>query len=274
MRINQPLAMLMQTAQSTLQNTWRKACVGAGLLLAAQLVQADVASVNVKLQDSPLKGIYAGSVVKETMIKGIYSIGDERGKYASDYINDDFTLYRDARGWRKGIKPADAVLPPAEQTALLKTLYQSIDLSQAIQYKFGKGERQLVLISAVDCGYCKALQANLKKAPATLNATIYVFPMALHYDVASQAKLVKTLWCQPNAAQAFDEAMTDPTARNKWLQTNPPADCKNKSEAETRVLAELFKLRATPSIILSNGELAVGAETAEEVMAVLDKQVK
>ncbi|WP_424194375.1 thioredoxin fold domain-containing protein [Ampullimonas aquatilis] len=274
MRINQPLAMLLQTAQSTLQQSWRKACLGAGLLLAAQLVQADVASVNAKLQDSPLKGIYTGSVVKETVIKGIYSIGDERGKYASDYINDDFTLYRDARGWRKGIKSADAVLLPAEQATLLKTLYQSIDLSQAIQYKYGKGERQLVLISAVDCGYCKALQANLKKAPAALNAIIYIYPMALHYDVASQAKLVKTVWCQPNAAQAFDETMTDPAARSKWLQASPPADCKNKSEADTRVLAELFKLKGTPSIILPNGELAVGAETAEEIMALLDKQVK
>lgn len=274
MRMNQPLTMLLQTAQATLQTTWRKAGLGLGLLLVAQLAQADVASVNARLQASPLKGIYAGSVVKETLIKGIYSIGDERGKYASDYINDDFTLYRDARGWRKGIKPADAVLPPAEQTALLKTLYQSIDLAQAIQYKYGKGERQLVLISAVDCGYCKALQANLKKAPAALNATIYVFPMALHYDVASQARLVKTVWCQPNAAQAFDEVMTDSAARNKWLQASPPVDCKNRSEADTRVLAELFKLRATPSIILPSGELAVGAETSEEVMAVLDKQSK
>lgn len=71
---------------------------------------------------------------------------------------------------------------------------------------YGNGKHRIIVVSAIDCPYCRHLADNMSKLK-NLNATVYTVPMVLNpYDEVSKQKLADIL-CSTDISAAFDAAL-------------------------------------------------------------------
>lgn len=132
-----------------------------------------------------------------------------------------------------------------------------IDLSRlpqadAITTTRGSGERQLVVFSDPQCGYCRQLERELANIE---NVTIKNFIVPIN-----GIDLAQSVWCAADRQAAWLAALQD---KHSSVQT-----CPNPFERNRKLAAQLG-IQATPTLIFGDGRRVDGYMTAAEIEAQL-----
>jgi thiol:disulfide interchange protein DsbC len=153
-------------------------------------------------------------------------------------------------------------------------LYGTLPLKFAVTQVFGKGERQMVMFADPDCEICQGFEKELAAQGASLNATVYIFPLplvGLHPDAANKAAY---LLCTANPGQAWGDWMAH--AEDGWAAWS----AKNPSQAQCPTannvllgarLAQNLGFNKTPTLMFPNGVVVPGAPSLPQLEAIWAK---
>lgn len=196
--------------------------------------------------------------VAPTLVQGIYRLTDANGRFFG-YINEAGTLFGDSRGFTVvagGAPPRP--LQPAEQAELRAEVMRNIDRTRLIKVNYGRGsEREIVLFSAVDCGYCKRLEEGLQALGEKVDATIYVLPSSLQplQGAPSPAWQAATqIWCADDNGSAwkkFWNTRAIPPARS--CEITPRSANLAETEVRDLLAATGAKLGGYPTLLREDG---------------------
>lgn len=134
--------------------------------------------------------------------------------------------------------------------AYADSLWQSLNLKNALVFKKGRGEQQVAMITDINCGYCRMLEKELDQID---NVTIYKFLTPVKGGYSQSV----SIWCAANRNAAY--------VRSMKLQEAPRlASCNNPISSN---LAWFYKkqLIGTPALIKPNGGIKYGHATKEEI---------
>jgi thiol:disulfide interchange protein DsbC len=126
--------------------------------------------------------------------------------------------------------------------------FEELPLKDSIKMVNGTGKRQVAYFADPNCGYCKQFERSLTQVK---DATVYVFL----YPILSEDSVVKSklLWCAPDRVKAW----------NDWMlrgQISPgQATCDTTAIDNNGALGKRLNVRATPTIVLGNGQKIPGA---------------
>jgi len=147
-------------------------------------------------------------LVSPTLVKGIYALTNRQGGFVT-FTNEAGTLTGDSRRFEvmssngTGRRP----LTPDEVKALRAEVMAAIDYDKLPKVTYGNGGgRRLVMFSAIDCGYCKRFEDEMRKQARGLDSTIYVVPSSLQpisQGGLQQWQTVSRLWCAEDAGTAW-----------------------------------------------------------------------
>jgi thiol:disulfide interchange protein DsbC len=132
--------------------------------------------------------------------------------------------------------------------------FARLALSDAITEVRGDGRRVLAVFSDPDCPYCRQLEAQLS---GLTDVTIHLFLMPLEELHPLARRKAISVWCASDRLQAWRAVMRknlDPVR----------ADCPNPLD-RILTLAQSLGLQATPTLIASDGRMAAGAMSAEQL---------
>ncbi|MDI6801294.1 MAG: DsbC family protein [Thermodesulfovibrionales bacterium] len=122
--------------------------------------------------------------------------------------------------------------------------FSKLPLQDAIMIKKGNGNKKLVMITDVDCPFCKKAHAWLKeKTDYTLY--VFLFPLSIHPE--AHAKSVKIL-CSDNPATSLDIVKSGQEIKNEKCDSG-----ENKLKQHMAVAGELG-VSGTPLFITENGK--------------------
>jgi hypothetical protein len=221
------------------------------------------------------------TVVEKTLVKGIYKVTDNRNQLQY-YLTENGEFTGDYKGWRRGPQNVPATLE--EQGQLKYEIMKNIDYDRLVKVQYGTGgQRKLLLFSALDCGYCKKMEASLAKNTKRINTTFYVLPSARDLRVNDQGQFTdpaaRTIW---DAASRITCASDSAAAWKQFWQNKalPPVSATCKTSGSKLALdANTFKeilssvkveTTGTPAIILEDGRVVTppvdfDAKTAETI---------
>lgn len=183
---------------------------------------------------SPFPGMY------EVVLDGEIVYTDEKAEYFfSGSIFDIRTL-----------PPRNLTQDRANRVAA-ETFSKAREL--AIRRVRGNGARTLFTFEDPNCGYCKALQAELAKLD---NVTIYTFLTPLLSENSVEKSLA--VWCAKDRARAWEELMSAGTLPDHSGACNHPL---NQIASITR----RFQIQATPAIFLGDGRHIGGMRSAADI---------
>ncbi|MFO0753765.1 MAG: DsbC family protein [Thermodesulfovibrionales bacterium] len=142
---------------------------------------------------------------------------------------------------------------------LNKVNFAEIPLNDALVIKKGSGAKKLVMITDVDCPFCRKAYEGLK---GTTDYTLYVFLFPLPSHPNSYDKSVKVL-CAKDPAAALELAKTD--------KEIPAEKCAAGEEKLKKQMdfANSLGVNSTPQFILESGRRVEGAN-----MPVLEEYLK
>jgi thiol:disulfide interchange protein DsbC len=123
----------------------------------------------------------------------------------------------------------------------------------AIRRVRGSGVRTLFTFEDPNCGYCKALAAELAKVN---DVTIYTFLTPLLSEDSVEKSIA--VWCAKDRARAWEELMTSGTMPES---AGPCPHPLNQIAAITR----RFQIQATPAIFLGDGRHIGGMRSAADI---------
>ncbi len=104
------------------------------------------------------------------------------------------------------------------------------------------------------CGHCRKLHQELKKVVAQQpKIAFYIKVMAMLSDTT----LVTNIVCS-GSADVLEQAMAD--------QPVPEQTCTTDAVQETLAFAKKWQIRSTPTIVLPDGHVLMGARPAEELI--------
>ncbi len=149
---------------------------------------------------------------------------------------------------------------------LQKFKWQDFNFGNALIFRIGDTNsknfinRQIVLISDPNCGFCKKMEKELLKVN---NVTIYNFITPLLSNDSFTKSL--NIWCQKNPQQTW----------NNWMLRNiePPkamSNCKNPLQANINQ-AQKLGINGTPALLFKDGSRISGFISAKELNTILDK---
>lgn len=127
------------------------------------------------------------------------------------------------------------------------------DSADAIVRVKGTGGRTLVVYSDTDCPYCRKLESELAQLD---DVTIVTYPVAF----VSDGSRAEDVWCSSDRATAWDDVM-----RGKNIRRAAGA-CATPIERNTQRALKLG-VRATPTLIRSDGERLAGMTSATRIEA-------
>lgn len=193
--------------------------------------------------------------VRESLIAGFYGINTSPSEIGARLFLDrdlkvygnTFTGYSHTAGSRRGQD-----LDPQEAQALFLTMLTALKKDRLIRYKFGDGSREVLLFTAYDCPACRALEKNLVQQAKQLNATVYLIPTALRYELDVSARTpVQNLLCATDRESAW---------QNLILKKQLPAAARCSEQADDYAyLRRAFPVKMPQSvptaITLSNGKI-------------------
>lgn len=199
-------------------------------------------------------------LVSPTLVKGIYMLTNRQGGFVT-FTNEAGTLTGDSRRF-EFMSPTGAAprpLTPDEVNALRAEVMSAIDYEKLPKVTYGNGGgRRLVMFSAIDCGYCKRFEDEMRKQARGLDSTLYVVPSSL--QPISKGGLqpwqtVSRLWCAEDggtAWRAFWTAQTVPQPRQCAF-----ADPETAQLAKVRLTDILsavgVHVRGTPTVVREDG---------------------
>jgi thiol:disulfide interchange protein DsbC len=139
-----------------------------------------------------------------------------------------------------------------------------LDYKKAITFKYGTGERKIVIFTDPDCPYCKSTDREIHNNLTQDNVTVSYFFNPLQIQGHEQAPLkAAKIWCAPDKQKAFKDWML-----NNILPSND-GSCPNPVK-ETKAIAESMRFMSTPTILFDNGHIAtksLDSNTIKEVLA-------
>jgi len=121
-------------------------------------------------------------------------------------------------------------------------------------------KHEITVFTDIDCPYCRQFHntmGDLNRSGITVN---YVMLPRAGIDSASYAKTLRAL-CTKDPAQSVTLAM-----QGKLTSTDK---CDSKQLDQQLALAKQLKINATPTLVLPNGELQLGAPSVEKLMNLL-----
>ena len=208
---------------------------------------------------------------RESLVKGIYTLHDPHGAYEPYAFEETGRLLRTNKGWQPIISGGGLGEPLAnvELTRFYASLFASLRKEDAITLKFGNGNKSFALLTALDCPNCKQLERNLATVAAQLNATIYIYPMALDYTNAQRMNTVTSIWCRAAGAEkVWRAAMANPTVP-VIESTMPRESCGFRTAEHARALARLFGSYGVPALISPSGEIKRGTLSPNDLLAAM-----
>ncbi len=135
--------------------------------------------------------------------------------------------------------------------------FDDLPFNQSIKSIKGNGSKKIAVFYEIDCDYCRHLERyELSKIT---NVTVYTFLFTNDENKnAVSWKKAESIWCAVNVNQAWqDFIFKDDIASNYEA-------CKNPIK-QNKILALKLGVKATPTIIFSNGNKAVGMIKAKDI---------
>ena len=132
-----------------------------------------------------------------------------------------------------------------------ETDYDALPKEDAIVFTKGNGARQLAVFSDPYCGPCSRLERELAKLN---DVTIYLYLFPLRKFGERRVKAVN-IWCAPDPAKAWRDWMFKKKSPNLVFCDNPVDDLV--------ALGKEIGVRATPTMIHSNGQMMSGVKAAD-----------
>lgn len=181
-----------------------------------------------------------GKPFRKTRFTGLYELdsSDKEGAAILSTAKGRITFNNGILGPRWGID--GPVLGGEEVKSLMKQWIPQLDVRGFIQ-KGGKGPVHMVVLSAIDCPYCRTLEARLDAA----NVRYAIAPTALMNE---NWPIVRAIYCSPDPAGAWTRAL------QRGKRPLGEAEC-NFDADHFRVVSALLG-GSTPRILYADGELS------------------
>lgn len=136
----------------------------------------------------------------------------------------------------------------AQEAGVQRVSWKSLPLDRAFRIVHGSGANQIAVFSDPNCVACQAFEQTLQQLD---DVTIHVFMVPLiRPDLLQQSK---SIWCSPDKAKAW----LDLTLRKQAPSASPT--CDNPVEALMAAQQSIIDLRATPTIVLEDGQRMQGS---------------
>lgn len=233
-------APLAGQAQAQTQTAPLQAPAPAGAAAARAPLDANAARLKAALETF-LEGKHTVDEVRRTPVVGLYEarIGHE-------------LLYIDEKGQHLIFQgelhdmKSRRNLTRERVEELLTIDFKTLPVNLAIKQVIGNGKRVVAVFEDPNCGYCKAMRADLLKVS---DITIYTFPMAF-LAADSETKAAKAL-CAADKARAWNELMLN----NRVPGNSGTCDTPLRQVAE---LAKRLGISGTPVMYFSNGKRMEG----------------
>lgn len=133
----------------------------------------------------------------------------------------------------------------------------ALPLNLALKRVQGNGSRVLITFEDPFCGYCKKLNAELRKVK---NVTLYTF---LYPVISPQSPTVsKQIWCSADRNKAWQSVLAGDMSK---LGT---ATCNNPIEKIVS-LGQQHQIRSVPTLIFPDGTMLPGFRTAKDIESLL-----
>ena len=135
----------------------------------------------------------------------------------------------------------------------LAPLFSSSPLQDSITIKKGTGEHKLVMVTDVDCPYCRKAYEWLQGQD---NYTLHVFLFPLDFHPQSYEKSVKVL-CSQDIKAALKRAKSDEEIKGERCD-------KGEDRLKKHILVgQMLNLSGTPLFVLENGKKIEGLNKPE-----------
>lgn len=153
-----------------------------------------------------LFGMQATSI-RESLIPGLYGVNTSASEVGPRfYIDRDLSVYGNFKtGYTHISGPQSGRdLSLKEAHDLFMSMLAAIPKDQLLTYRYGNGSREVLLFTAYDCPSCRAVEKTLLQQATQLNATVYMVPTSLRYEIeASSRKPIQALICAPDKESAW-----------------------------------------------------------------------
>lgn len=198
------------------------------------------------------------TAVRESLIAGFYGINTSPSEVGPRlFLNRDLTVYGSSftgyshtAGSRRGQD-----LYPQEAQELFLSMLSALKKDRLIRHKFGDGAREVLLFTAYDCPSCRALEKTFLQQAKQLNATVYLIPTALRYEIEVAARMpVQNVLCATDRESAW---------QNLILKRQLPSAGRCQEQADDYAyLSWVFPVKIPSSvptaITLSDGKIYTG----------------
>ena len=131
--------------------------------------------------------------------------------------------------------------------------FKSLPLDRAIKIVRGNGSRKVALFEDPNCGYCKRFERDFQGV-SDVTAYVFLFPIL----AADSVDKAKAIWCSPDPAKAWIDAMVHDRLPQKPGTCNAPLE-KNVAFGKEK------HIRGTPTLIFEDGERIPGAISMAEL---------
>ena len=200
------------------------------------------------------------TAVHESLIPGLYGINTKAGEVGPRFFVDSkLTHYGNfSTGYTHISGPLGGQeLKPQEAQELFRTMLSALPKERLITYTFGTGAREVLLFTAYDCPSCRALEKSLKQSADRLNATIYLIPTALRYELDATSRLpLQSLLCASDRQVAW---------QNLILKGLAPATARCAEKADdyaylARAFPVKFPASVPTAVTLADGKIYQGVQ--------------
>jgi thiol:disulfide interchange protein DsbC len=153
--------------------------------------------------------------------------------------------------WTKTLGSVFLVMAATMPAVANQNLWQSLSLKNALVYKQGNGKKQVAMITALNCGYCRLLEQELTKMD---DITIYKFITPIQGGYSQSV----SVWCSADRNKAYAKVLL----RQEQIQMS---SCNNPIASN---LAWFYKnkLVGAPALISTKGEIHYGVTSKEELI--------
>lgn len=127
--------------------------------------------------------------------------------------------------------------------------FSTLPLNDAIKTVHGTGERELVVFSDPNCGFCKKMEASLKDLK---DVTIYTFLYPVITPGSKDASA--NIWCSKDASKAWSDQMV---SGKKAAERSK--DCDISALDRNIELGKKLGVSGTPTVFVPSGRRAPGA---------------
>lgn len=207
----------------------------------------------------------------ETPFTGIYSLAWPDDNHARTPVLADLDLTMLANSYGDNWTYFDKTKKPVEADkvqAIRARAVADLPWDSALIFRKGDAPVSMAVYSAVDCGYCRRLEAFLETQPFSYA----VFPSSLTLE---NFGIARSVWCHAEPMKAWKNLMLG--------RADLPAvnSCESYPMTDIRYTGALFVYGNTPGIIFADGYTfgqvpegeAMIAEFRKELQAKIDKGI-